>query len=93
MAECAQVMTQFERGEVALMQVGHTAAMLKSLLLLFCYFHNQQGASCTSPWSWADLHGPADICIRVMAWYRGNLDQLYCAASAVEIHQHKAAVH
>jgi len=23
MAECAQVMTQFERGDVALMQVGH----------------------------------------------------------------------
>ncbi len=34
MAECAQVMTQFERGDVALMQVGHTAAMLNSLSLL-----------------------------------------------------------
>jgi len=30
MAECAQVMTQFERGDVALMQVRHIAAILKS---------------------------------------------------------------
>ena len=39
MAECAQVMTQFERGDVALMQVGHTAAMLKGWLLLSHHSH------------------------------------------------------
>lgn len=104
MAECAQVMTQFERGDVALMQVGRTAAMLKSLNLMSCHSHmpgqsvrgqlyNQCGVSCTISCSSTDLCVPADICIRVMAPYRSKLDQLYCAASAVEIHQHKAAVH
>jgi hypothetical protein len=35
MAECAQVMTQFERGDVALMQVGHTAHELHTHILSF----------------------------------------------------------
>ena len=39
MAECAQVMTQFERGDVALMQVGYTAAVLISLILLSHHSH------------------------------------------------------